>query len=196
MFRSGDEKKWVKLYNSLFLALNEKKQVLTWHFTQGEKFEFVKDILSKLKERDNFEVEMFLLDNCCKWDLLIKDVFGNEILVKLDPFHAIQRITSTIRKKHPFHKEICNDLRNLLRDHFDLSSKTRTRATAPKEVILERLDKIVARWESLEYLLEDRSLITVETREAIWNLRKHIQKGCLSDIPAGCSTGANENLHR
>uniref|UniRef100_A0A7M5XP13 Uncharacterized protein n=2 Tax=Clytia hemisphaerica TaxID=252671 RepID=A0A7M5XP13_9CNID len=196
MFRQGDNKEWVKLYNSLFVALNKRKQIVTWHFTQGEKFSLVRDILDKLKERENFKIEMVLLDNCCKYDLVINDIFGNQIFIKLDPFHGIQRITSTIRKKHPFHQQLCSDLHNLLRHPTDLSSKRRTVETASKEIILELLDRIVAKWESLEFMLDERSLITMETREAFLNLRKHISKGCLSNIPAGCSTSVNENLHK
>ena len=31
---------------------------------------------------------------------------------------------------------------------------------------------------------------------AITNLKRHILKGCLSNIPPGCTTSANENLHK
>jgi len=194
--RRGDEKCWVKLYNSLFIAMNEKKQILSWHFTKSEKFDLVEDLLQHLDSRNRNDLEVFLLDNCCKWEKQIKKVFGDKILVKLDPFHAIQRITSTIRKNHPFHKQLCNDLQQLFRKSSDYSSKRRKEETAHPDEIIRRLDALVQKWESLEYLLEERSLITSETRIAISNLKRHITKGCLSQIPHGCSTGANENLHR
>ena len=38
---------------------------------------------------------------------------------KLDPFHAIQRIILTIREKHPFHQQLCDDLNKLLRKAGD-----------------------------------------------------------------------------
>ena len=34
-----------------------------------------------------------------------------------------------------------------------------------------------------------------DTLREIEQLRKHIRKGCLSDIPAGCGTEKNERLH-
>lgn len=175
--------------------MNENKEILSWHFTKKEKFDFVEDLLSRLKGRVGEELEFFILDNCCKWKNKITSIFGANVLIKLDPFHAIQRIVETLRKKHPFHKQMCQDLQKLLRSEGD-SGPLRKEQTAEPNLIMKRLNGIVKKWEALEFILLDQSLITVETRQSILNLQKHIQSGCLSGIPAGCSSGANENLHR
>ena len=36
----------------------------------------------------------------------------------------------------------------------------------------------------------------LRTAKEIANLRLHIQKGCLSNLPPGCGTEINEQLHR
>ena len=94
--------------------MNEHKQIVSWHFTRSEKFDFIKDLLIRLKLRHG-TIKMFIIDNCCKWEMKIKDILGDGVEVKLDPFHAVQRITSTIRKDHSFHRQMCEDLKNLFR---------------------------------------------------------------------------------
>ena len=42
------------------------------------------------------------IDNCCQWKRLLQEEFGNDVLVKLDLFHAIQHITSKMPKRHSF----------------------------------------------------------------------------------------------
>ena len=39
-------------------------------------------------------------------------------------------------------------------------------------------------------------LVTQETFQATENLRVHVRKGCLSNIPPGCGTAWNEYIHR
>ena len=135
--------------------LNENKQVISWHFTKKEQFSFVEDILKRLHERNGTNIELFILDNCCKWGANIKRVFGN-VSIKLDPFHAIQRITSTIRKAHPFHKQMVNDLEGLLRQNGD-SGVNRKEATIESTTIMNRLHNVVEKWTKLEHLVPNAS---------------------------------------
>lgn len=39
-----------------------------------------------------------------------QELFGENICVKLDPFHVIQKITKTISKKHPYFHSCVQDL--------------------------------------------------------------------------------------
>ena len=55
-------------------------------------------------------------------------------------------------------------------------------------------DEIEANLERLLFVWGGK--LSKETLHQIENLRKHIQKGCLSDIPVGCGTETNERLHR
>ena len=87
--------KWVQLYNSLFIVMNEIGIVLTWQFCRGTSFAAVEDQLRSLQERlKNLQcpIKNYYIDNCCQWRTKIKGIFENS-LVLLDPFHAIQRFT-------------------------------------------------------------------------------------------------------
>ena len=53
--------------------------------------------------------------------------------------------------------------------------------------IASNLERLLFAW---------REKLKKETLVQIENLRKHIKKGCLSDIPVGCGIEKNEPLHR
>ena len=93
----------------------------------------------KLNKRLENNVSIFIVDNCCKWEAKIKGIFGDAVSVKLDPFHAAQRLTYSIRKKHLFFHEICSDIRNLFRQDGDYK-EIRKKETASSDIIVERLD--------------------------------------------------------
>ena len=40
------------------------------------------------------------VDNCCPVRRQLKEIFGNDVLVKLDIFHAVQRISRSMTKQH------------------------------------------------------------------------------------------------
>ena len=63
--------------------------------------------------------------------------------------------------------------------------------TACKEKMEKNLNSFIERCSNVPY-----SPLTEATFIEIENLRKHIQKGCLSEIPPGCGTERNEGLHR
>lgn len=70
----------------------------------------------------------------------------------------------------------------------------RKKPTPKSEEILKNLDQFVAKWKNLKF--EDRPILTVKAVDEIRKLRKHITKGCLSEIPVGCGSERNENLHK
>ena len=55
-------------------------------------------------------------------------------------------------------------------------------------------EEIEANIERLLFVWQEK--LNGETIHQIENLRKHVRKGCLSDIPEGCGTEMNERLHR
>eukprot|EP00111_Clytia_hemisphaerica_P008194 TCONS_00023877-protein len=75
----GNEKNWVQLYNSLFIVMNERKEIVSWHFTKKEKFAFVEDLLTNLGERCSEDLRYFISDTCCKWKWKIFEIFGDHI---------------------------------------------------------------------------------------------------------------------
>lgn len=115
--------------------------------------------------------------------------------IKLDLFHAVQRVTSTLDKRHPLFRSFCDDLRGTFRREGDSGSK-RTMSTPDSDKIEANLKSLVRKWSSVEALLLGKPLMNHETRKAISNLLRHVEKGCLSAIPVGYSTGMNENLHK
>ena len=63
-------------------------------------------MIQNLKRRldcNSVKVKSIYIDNCCQWRTLLQNIFGDEVCVKLDLFHAVwQRIvskTSQTRKK-------------------------------------------------------------------------------------------------
>ena len=91
--------KWVHLYDSLFIVMNEIGVVMSWQLCKGTSFSAVEGLLHRLKDRLvtlGCSIGQFHIDNCCQWRAKLQSVFGNDTSVKLDPFHAIQRFTSKI----------------------------------------------------------------------------------------------------
>lgn len=106
----------------------------------------------------------------------------------MDSFHAIQRVTSTI-KKGDFgkadKKQFLRDLKLMLRQDDDIG-KTRTKATPSEKIIQSKINKILQDWSSD---------LKFETKKALIRLRtKHAK--CLCDMPPHCGTHGNERLHR
>ena len=95
-----DDSRFVGQFSNLFVGLNENKEIVTWKLTRSTKFEHVEDNLKELNERlhkAGVTVRTIFVDNCCKVRGKYQSVFGAEQEVKLDLFHAMQRITSTLQ---------------------------------------------------------------------------------------------------
>ena len=71
----------------------------TWQLNKGTSFAEVAMLLQSLDKRPNDRLRTAYVDNCCKLRNKIKNIFGPHVSVKLDLFHAVQRITKTIPKK-------------------------------------------------------------------------------------------------
>ena len=104
--------RWVKVYDSLFIVLNEIGMVLTWLLTKGTKFENVENLLNNLQKRFLTKgkiLKLYIIDKCCSWRNKLYSVFGNDHSVKLDPFHAIQRVLQCVPKR----KGVCSTMMSL-----------------------------------------------------------------------------------
>ena len=98
-----EDKKWVCQYDSAFLVMNKIGQVISWKFTKGSSFDEVKEYLEFLSVRAHSQGDTVYIDNCCHRRSKIQSVFGENCIVKLDTFHAVQRIVHKIPQRHPFH---------------------------------------------------------------------------------------------
>ena len=88
---------------------------------------------------------------------------------------------------------MASDFGKVFRDPLDLGDN-RKMPTPCKEVLLSNLQLFLDKWSSWQ--CDEVKLLNSERLATISNIRGHIQKGCLSEIPAGFSTSVNERLHK
>lgn len=189
---------WVALYETLFIAVNETGQVMDYKLTKSTAFQEVQDILLQLKERllQNDTTELLaVIDNCCQWAKKIQHTLSPiDVSVKLDIFHAIARITSTLAMGSACRKEIVNEFKFVVRAEGDTQQK-RNESTPNNSIISENIKQFLRRWKNKSDI-NGKILLSAETHDAIIRLMKHVEKGCLSHIPPGCGTNKNERLHK
>ena len=95
------------------------------------------------------------------------------------------RVVQTIPKSRSLSKAFSGELLLIFRQNGDLDSE-RTMKTPCSDVIEANLEQLLFAW---------REKLSEETLHQQENLRKHIQRGCLSDILPGCGTEMNERFH-
>ena len=190
------EGRWIKQYKGLFCVMNAAGQVVTWKLTKNLSFEEVEDVLSNLNQRlrmQGLNLQEFYVDNCCALRSKLQAIFGMNLKVYLDVFHAVQRISRKIPKRHPFYYECLQSLRLVFLNPSDLGSK-RTQQTPSIELLRKQILQFLNKWESITY--NDKSVLPPAAINEVKSLLTHIQRGCLSGIPPGCGTTHNERLHR
>ncbi len=175
--------------------MNNDGQVLTWKLTPGVAFTHIEDQLVQLKRRFQFQgkhLAEFFIDNCCAWRTKLQGVFGSDLGVYLDLFHAVKRISDKIPKRHPLRHECMKDLRMVFREEYDRGVE-RGFATPVPKVMLEQMDKFVSTWKDMK---ADGISVLDKALKEIKNLKIHIKKGCLSGIKVGRGTNRNEAFHK
>ena len=114
------------------------------------------------------------------------------VLVKLDIFHATQRITRALPKRHMLYSQILRDIKLLFRDQKD-TGQHRTLPTPSAHVLTNQIDMFVTKWKEAE--IGGSHILNEKVKKQLEALRSHAFKGCLSDIPVQAGTNRNENLH-
>ena len=191
-----EDDKWVRQYTALFLVMNNEGKVISWQFTNGTSFSYIQKLLTNLKqrfERQGATIQKITIDNCCQWRNKLQDIFGNGITVCLDVFHAVQRISRALPKKHKLFHQCIDDLRFVFRAGGDIGIK-RCKATPLPSEMLSNMENFIKKWENVNYL--GKLLLNNEALNEIEKLKVHIMKGCLSNIEVGCGTNRNEALHK
>lgn len=156
----------------------------------------MEDVLLNLKTRLAVQGKIlneFYVDICCSWRQRLKAVFGDHIKVYLDLFHAVKRITDAIPKRHPLYHQCVWALTKVFRDPTDLG-KVRQKPTPSPGLILANIDAFIIEWG--EEASDGKKVLPEVAKNQINNLRKHIEKGCLSGIHPGRGTNRNEALHK
>ena len=193
--RSMDNK-WVTQYTGLFCILNSAGKVLTWKMTKAMSFEHIEDVLIALQRRlwkQGQQVKEFYIDNCCSLRSKLQGVFGSDLKVYLDIFHAIQRISQKMPKRHPYYYVCLHGLRMVFRDPAD-HGDIRTKSTPSPEIIHQQLLHFQSQWEGMKY--KERLILPPAAIKEIKCLLVHVDRGCLSGISPGRGTNRNERLHR
>ena len=188
--------RWVTLYESIFIVLNEEGAVVAWQFTKTTSLEEVKPLLLSLTKRielpDNESLTVYV-DNCCQVRRKIQDIFGHDVVVKLDLFHAVQRVSRAMRKQHTLYLPCIRDFKMTLRNSVD-RGKCRAKHTPDSDVINRNIEQFMNTWCMAE--LSNNDIITPKVVKQIQLLQAHINHGCLSNIEPGGGTNYNEALHR
>ena len=195
-------KRWVKLYDTLFIVLNEEGIVLSWKLCKGTKFSSIKNVLTQLKTRlDSYvnKPRLFLIDNCCSWRSKLNEIFP-EIEIKLDIFHALQRVIQKIPRKKGctealklLRKQLIQSLKNSVRDSADIG-KERSMVTPSPDIMMKNINNFLTQWGGVK--VDSVELLPSAAIKEIEKLKRHIEKGCLSQIPPSAGTNKNEALHR
>ena len=195
IMRQGDNK-WINQLKGLFCVLNACGQVVTWKMTKGIAMEHVEDIMHALCRRlqcQGVTLQEFYVDNCCSLRAKLQAFFGSQLKVHLDIFHAVQRITKKIPKRHPFHSECIKCLSMVFRDPSDRGS-TRTMSTPAPDVLESQMLSFKSSWDKIKH--NDKPILPPAAVREIQSLLVHVRRGCLSGILPGRGTTKNERLHR
>ena len=185
--RIGDNT-WITQYKALFCVLNGKGQVMTWRLMPGWSFAEVHDDLLVLKDRlvtQGKTLKEFYIDNCCSWRNKLQKVFGEQLVVYLDIFHAVKRFGEKIPKHHPLRRQCLAEWQMVFRDHSDQGAKRQSSTPAPS-VLESNLDTFLQCWKDAEY--DERKVLSAAALKEIENIRVHMKKGCLSGIQPGRGT--------
>ena len=158
--------------------------------------EYVEDVMHALYtrlQRQGVTLQEFYVDNCCALRLKLQTIFGSQLKVYLDIFHAVQRISKKIPKRHPYHSECIKCLTLVFRHPSD-RGPTRTMSTPVTDVLETQLLNFKTSWENLKY--NDKPILPPAAVREIQSLLVHVRRGCLSGIQPGRGTTKNERLHR
>ena len=126
-------------------------QIVSWKFTKGSTFDEIKVLLECLHIRAQSQgnsIKTVFIDNCCQWRRNVQSVFGQECVVKLDVFHAVQLIVRNIPKRQPFHMTCCGELRLVFREKGD-SGKSHTNNTLGHSEVLKNLENLSEKWKTI-----------------------------------------------
>ena len=167
--------KWIKQYDSLFVAMNECGNVKGFQFTMGTGFDNVEDLMKNIAVQCP-QVETFFTDNCCQIRNKLAVLFP-KAGVKLDIYHAIARLTKHIPKKHPFHFDAVRDLGLVFREENDFDFKRQQKTLHPKK-INENLTKFLEKWKPVNF--KGWFLINKKVGKEFEKLGNHVTNGCLS----------------
>ena len=126
----------------LFIVKDGNSNVVAWKLTRGVSHDEIEACLNQLNDRIVEPISYVIVDDCCASRLLYEKVFGKNIEVKLDLFHAIQRLTNTLPAKFEYRRKISNALSMSFRQSDDMGAE-RTMDTDDPQAITRKLDQTI-----------------------------------------------------
>lgn len=174
------------------------KKVLLWlgNLLKPTSLEEVKSLLLSLNKRielsENISFTVYA-DNCCQVRRQLKEIFGQDIQVKLDLFHAVQRVSRAMSRQHILYLPCIRDFKMILRNATDRGEK-RTMPTPDSDTLNRNIEHFLNTWADAQF--DNCNIITPKVAKQIHLLQTHVSRGCLSGIEPGGGTNHNEALHR
>ena len=132
----------------------------------------------------------------CNWQLLQMEGYVNWHISQCSSeawHHTVQRFQRTLSSDVRLRSGISRAYGLVFRSGDYLGEK-RLKATPDPDTILRNLESFEKKW--LTKRLNGKFIKNAEGKNAIQQLKVHINRGCLSVIPAHASTSGNECLHR
>ena len=194
------DNRFVKQFDNLFIIMNEDEEVLGWRLTKSTAHDEVKDLLEEVSSRiknQNVKLEYIVIDKCCGSGgeaKFYQSIFGMDVPIKLDLFHAVQRVLHPFTSKKSQETNLFGKEFGLIfRENCDLLGKRKAK-TAELHLINEHLDDFLLRWNTALNAYSDS--VKSNVLKEIDKLRVHIDNDCLSGLRPGSGTECNERLHR
>ena len=187
----------------LLNIMDGQGRILTFRFTCNAKPDASKQCMQELFDRGVRPKIVYVDDECCGgWSQMLQ-TFWPDVVVKLDPMHAMKRLTETTSStQHPDHGSFCSKLTSCvfkydgkvmerisqawLTEHGDstlpqqVKQKYVPRIIPGPQLIVDAIEKLLQEFRTRKHETEGM-LLTVRTEKAWQLLQKHILKGCLSD---------------
>ena len=185
--------KFIKQYNALCFVMNGKGQIVEYKLTGSTKLSEIKDVLVKIKDRLSVPLTLMIVDNCCAVKNILRGIFGEQLQVKLDLFHAVQRFTSTMEKHTPLRRQLSREYGLVFRSVKDMNKERKMHTPDSKE-LLSNLGQFVSKWK--KHIGTFPAPTANKIHCVFKKIQKHIQSGCLSGIPPNGGTSTNERFHR
>ena len=191
--REQDNKN-IKSYKKLLIVLNEEGAVVAWELTNSTSQDEIEPVLNEVKFKlKNNPISYIYTDTCCGFKKVYEQCLPG-VPIKLDLFHATQRITKSLpdkKSREAIDFSHCFGL--VLRNTFD-TGDTRNQITEDPATITRNIDDFMKLKDT--YIKELPVNKRNDLLSEIENLKKHVEKGCVSGIPSGGGTENNERLHR
>ena len=174
--------------------MNEEGAVVEWELNNSTSQDKIESVLNEGKFKLNSNpISYIYTDTCCGFKNVYEQCFSG-VPIKLDLFHATQRITKTLPDKKS--REAIDFSRSfglVFRNSFD-TGDTKNQITEDPATITRNIDGFMKLKDT--YIKELPVNKRNDLLSDIENMKKHVEKGCVSGIPPAGGTENNERLQR